>query len=418
MKHARKARSTGHTIVAASALALLGLSAGVRGQTYHVVDLGSLGGIGDADAFAVLGSSSPATAVGFATEFSQNHRGILRFNGVSGPIPPLSPDLQNIGFAVDGYGQVYGVSYTLGNVQPRAYRANAQGQTLLGNFVARGVNATGDVAGNMPVLASDGIWETHACVYSAAGTLSDLGTLATTASSSAAQAINDAGLIVGQSAIAGNLGSHATVWFGGSARDLGTLGGTTSGAYAINNAGVIVGWSATTGASATKHAVRFTVNSQGVPTGLTDLGVLTAPPSSATWSYAYGVNDAGQIVGQSNAQAFVILRTSGAGAMAMQNLNGLVPSAGGWNLVTARAIDSKRRIVGMGVNALGYPRPVLLVPCDADVTRDGNVTVQDVFEFLGAWFSGDSRADANLDGTVGVQDVFDFLAGWFAGCEG
>ena len=55
--------------------------------------------------------------------------------------------------------------------------------------------------------------------------------------------------------------------------------------------------------------------------------------------------------------------------------------------------------------------------CRSDFTGDGAVTVQDVFDFLAAWFAGSARADFNGDNTVSVQDIFDFLAAYFEGCS-
>lgn len=54
--------------------------------------------------------------------------------------------------------------------------------------------------------------------------------------------------------------------------------------------------------------------------------------------------------------------------------------------------------------------------CRADFNRSGTVTVQDLFEFLAAYFEGLPRADFNFSGELGVQDIFDMLAGYFA-CE-
>jgi hypothetical protein len=54
--------------------------------------------------------------------------------------------------------------------------------------------------------------------------------------------------------------------------------------------------------------------------------------------------------------------------------------------------------------------------CRADFNGSGAVTVQDIFDFLAAYFSADARADVNDSGTVTVQDIFDFLALYFAGC--
>lgn len=64
----------------------------------------------------------------------------------------------------------------------------------------------------------------------------------------------------------------------------------------------------------------------------------------------------------------------------------------------------------------------------ADFNDNGSVTVQDIFDFLDAWFNGCTgagtpvggcvrSADVNVSGAVSVQDVFDFLASWFT-CSG
>ena len=50
-----------------------------------------------------------------------------------------------------------------------------------------------------------------------------------------------------------------------------------------------------------------------------------------------------------------------------------------------------------------------------DFNRDQVIAVQDIFDFLAAWFSGGPGADWNGDGAITVQDIFDFLADWFAG---
>jgi hypothetical protein len=54
--------------------------------------------------------------------------------------------------------------------------------------------------------------------------------------------------------------------------------------------------------------------------------------------------------------------------------------------------------------------------CAADFNGSGGTTVQDILDFLAAWFASDPRADFNGAGGIGVQDIFDFLGAWFAGC--
>lgn len=50
-----------------------------------------------------------------------------------------------------------------------------------------------------------------------------------------------------------------------------------------------------------------------------------------------------------------------------------------------------------------------------DFDAGGSVGVQDLFEFLAAWFANTLDADFNWSGDISVQDLFDFLAAWFAG---
>jgi hypothetical protein len=54
--------------------------------------------------------------------------------------------------------------------------------------------------------------------------------------------------------------------------------------------------------------------------------------------------------------------------------------------------------------------------CAADVNCTGGLSVQDIFDFLGAWFASSPTADFNGVNGITVQDIFDFLGAWFAGC--
>jgi len=72
----------------------------------------------------------------------------------------------------------------------------------------------------------------------------DLGTLG--GSTSSANALNDSGMVVGDSMLAHDADSHAFLWTpAGGMVDLGTLGGTFSSAVALNKNGQIVGYSTT-----------------------------------------------------------------------------------------------------------------------------------------------------------------------------
>ena len=56
--------------------------------------------------------------------------------------------------------------------------------------------------------------------------------------------------------------------------------------------------------------------------------------------------------------------------------------------------------------------------CYADFNKTAGVTVQDIFDYLAAWFAGSPYARYAGDGTGGAataQSIFDFLAAWFLG---
>jgi probable HAF family extracellular repeat protein len=112
----------------------------------------------------------------------------------------------------------------------------------------------------------------------------DLGALGGDAVSSAV-AINAVGVVAGWSAPRPQKLSHAFIWDSVSEmRDLGTVGGTFTFPQSINAFGEVVGRSMTTGNSADRA---FIWDGNG---GIRDLGV-------GVNSYAYGINDAGQVVG-------------------------------------------------------------------------------------------------------------------------
>ena len=86
-------------------------------------------------------------------------------------------------------------------------------------------------------------------------------------------------------------------------------------------------------------------------------------------------------------------------------------------------IASLRNAAGQDLNsspAFVSPQAFMRIqvsnPCPADFNGANGVTVQDIFDFLSAWFAGLPTADSNGANGVTVQDIFDFLSAWFAGC--
>jgi probable HAF family extracellular repeat protein len=173
------------------------------------------------------------------------------------------------------------------------------------NSYAAGINASGQVVG----IADTGshaeafLW-TPTTKNGTTGGMIDLGTLGGTSStlkSSAANAINASGQVVGE-AITASGAFHAFLWTPTTANgtktssmiDLGTLGGTTSIAWGINLSGQVVGEADTTGGQ--RHAFLWTPTSANGTTGsMIDLGTL-----GGTGSTASGINDLGQVTGNAN----------------------------------------------------------------------------------------------------------------------
>ncbi len=92
----------------------------------------------------------------------------------------------------------------------------------------------------------------------------------------------------------------------------------------------------------------------------------------------------------------------------------------GESVYVANMLFSDQAMSDAEIAALGAPRArgiqfLRPAPCIADFDGVGGVTVQDIFEFLNAWFANDPRADIN-GGGVDVPDIFDFLNAWFSGC--
>lgn len=54
--------------------------------------------------------------------------------------------------------------------------------------------------------------------------------------------------------------------------------------------------------------------------------------------------------------------------------------------------------------------------CEADFNGVDGVSVQDIFQFLTAYFAGDPRTDFDGDGVRAPADIFAFLNAYFAGC--
>lgn len=198
-------------------------------------------------------------------------RGILRL---------LAPTVA-IGFGSIAIGDTTYVITDLGKLGSPAFNVNANG-----------INSGGWVVGQSWLDST----HAHGYLWRASFGMQDLGALGT-GRSSEARAINDNGLIVGDSRIQVEASpTHAFKWTQGTGiADLGTIGGDQSAANGVNNAGDIVGWSTLNPGSSRKNAVMW--KSGGGNVNLQTLGGME--------SYAMGINELGQVVGQASDAADV-----------------------------------------------------------------------------------------------------------------
>jgi probable HAF family extracellular repeat protein len=218
--------------------------------------------------------------------------------------------------------------------------------------LAFGANDRGDVVGqaDTAMLEANGMEYISQAFLSRHGVVTNLGTLPGF-NNSQAYAINNGGTIVGWSYNQSPFGPFTEPTFrafaydrqgpgAGVMRDLGTLGGATSVAFGINDAGAIVGRSQN--AAGLQRAFLL---SDGA---WTDLGTL-----GGTQAEARAISNNGVVVGMS--------RTATGARRAFSYANGVMvelPSLGG-PLSRAFDVNNRGEIVGQSVNTVGEMRAVL-----------------------------------------------------------
>jgi probable HAF family extracellular repeat protein len=276
------------------------------------------------------------------------------------------------------------------------YRVTDLG-TLGGTFsFASGINANGQVTG--AAETDDGAM--HAFLYNG-GALIGLGTLG--GSSSQGAGINAGGLVTGTAGTSGSE-SRAFLYSGGPLQDLGTLGGTSSFGNDINASGHVTGEART--ADGSRRAFLYSNGSM-------------QPLGDADFSVGWGINDSGQVTGESGTHAFLYsggtmqdIHTQGdASAGRDLNASGDVTGSFDDNLaITTHAflysggsmqdlgsVGGYEGSIGLGINA---GRWVVGVAFPA-VTDDPDVTAERAFLYDGASMHDlNSLLDGSGDGWV------------------
>jgi probable HAF family extracellular repeat protein len=320
---------------------------GVVTQRYSVTDLGTLGGT-QSFAYAI---NDFGQVVGLSlTVGDTSEHSFLYSNGRMTDLYPLnSQNILTVGpTGINNSGQIASGTIVGGVYSPAIFDSGTGDLTLLGslggvtsygfNGVATSINNRADAVGYSYIDPVN----RHAFLYSN-GAMTDIDSLG---GYSVAFAINDEGVIVGLASAQFNGTATAFVYSQGVTTEIFPTR-TESDARDVNNRGQVVGEFLTANGSAF-HAFLY---SEGV---ITDLG---SPESPET--IAFAINDRQQVVGttfvpyaatcpdgpcvQYKEHAFFYQNGN------MADLNSLIPSDSGWELSWAFDIDNHGRIVGYGV---------------------------------------------------------------------
>ena len=221
------------------------------------------------------------------------------FGGVTGAFNGTS-------LSVNDRGQAVGYSY-LDNLNRHAFLSSDGGMTDLGSFggysVATAINVSGEIAGFSSNTVNG---FAHAFVFRE-GKMTEINPFGGPNNESYARGINDRGSIVGEGLIASGDAFNGFIYFDDTITNIGTLeGGRNSYPLAINDHGQVVGLAdqpyetlcfdptTRTYVPCLQYALTAFLYEKAV---MTDLNSLIAPDAGWQLSWAFDINDRGQIAG-------------------------------------------------------------------------------------------------------------------------
>jgi probable HAF family extracellular repeat protein len=355
-------------------LAIVMLANASRAQFYAVTDLGTLGGTngmayGINNHEQIVGAAQTGAGAYHAFMFDQ---GQMIDVGTMGGSNSWAYGINDSGWMVGASEVVDGETNVNAFLCTNAWEGDDMMDlaTLGGsNSVAWNINMDGEMVGWSEMAGGS----TNAFIITN-GIFGDMmGLGAAGGTDSEADCINSNGVIVGatmmfdgsEEPIMGEGGPsgewNMTVMGMGGMGGWGQSGGQS---WSVNNLGAAAGQAA--GSGGTYHA--FVSGPGGMMGGRVNVNLGTLGGGN---SVAYCIDDAGTAVGSSELpdgafHAFMVTNAL-AGMAYMMDLNGLIPTNSGWELIAARGINAAGQIVGWGMYG-GHTNGFLLTPVSTPIT--------------------------------------------------
>lgn len=354
--------------VAASLIMAAGSSGAV---IYSLRDLGDIPGGNNSSYAAGLNNLGQVTGSSFVAGGNGNVMHAFRWTPAGGmedlgTMLPNNPSLSSNGYAINDSGVVVGVSPSSGIANSAFISQPGSAMTTVPGMPGSTILSTGQAINNSgQITGIDNTGTRHAYRYTPGNPIVFRNPPADVVSGETiGYAINESGAMAGFSPING--GARAVYWASdGTATNLGRLAGGTldySFAFGMNDGGAVVGQSGARIGTA-DHLRAFLWTSAG---GMIDLGDLGDPTRDGA---AQDINNNGWVVGQFNApltpvNQLAFLWIPGTG---MASLNSLLDTSGtGWIVNTAGGINDNGQIAATAYNiAGGYSHAVLLTPVPA-----------------------------------------------------
>jgi probable HAF family extracellular repeat protein len=349
-------------------LAVLALATAAQAQFYAVTDLGTLGGT-NGMAYSI---NNHEQIVGTAQTATGNNHAFMFQGGRMMDLGTMGGS-NSWGYGLNDNGWMVGAS-DLATTNMHAFLCTNAFMTpammdlgTMGgsNSAALMVNMHGEMVGWAAM--TNGSHHAFFMTNSMIGGMMDLGTAGGT--NSEAYCINSNRMVVGYAMMSNGstqpimstntmLGSSSMMGMG-----MGGMGASGGQSWFVNDMGQTAGQAQMPGGN--YHA--FVSGSGGMMGGgmNVDLGTL-----GGTNSIAYCINNAGAVVGMAELtngvhHAFMVTNALG-GTVRMMDLNNLIPTNSGWEMMEARSVNASGQIIGWGMRG-GHTNAFLLTPVSGPV---------------------------------------------------